>query len=89
MRVDYEIVYLKEGKLLFKQFSYEMDETNIPFNSHLPDDAYEFYKRLHDANVPVIVLIGELERGSGLIRYSGADPVSDLTTEGNKEGEND
>jgi len=83
MIVDYEIVYLKDGKLLFKQFSYEMDETNIPFNSYLPDDAYEFYEQLHNANVPVMVLIGELERGSGLIRYSGADPVYDKPTEGN------
>jgi hypothetical protein len=84
MRVDYEIVYLKDGKLLFNQFSYEMDETNIPFNSHLPADAYEFYKQLLDTNVPVIVLIGELERGTGLIRYSGAEPISDKPIEGNK-----
>ena len=75
--IDYEIVYVKDGKLLFKQFSYEMENEKIPFTSYLPEDAFMFYEKLTNEKCPVIVFIGESKRGSGLIRYCGADPVND------------
>jgi len=78
MIVDYEIVWVENGKMNFQQFSYEMDDTAIPLNSYLPEDLYRFYAELQDKKFPIIVFAGEKSRGNGLLRYSNANPVYEL-----------
>ena len=78
MRIDYEIIWEEDGKMKFKQFSYDVEETELPLNSHLPADLYEFYVELQDNQLPIIVVGGEPEKtGTGVLRYCGADPVYD------------
>jgi hypothetical protein len=63
---NYEIVWVENGELNFKQFSYEIDNTHIPLTSYLPDDLYKLYLELQNKKFPVMVFVGEKSNGTGL-----------------------
>ncbi len=75
MTIDYEIVWTENSTMNFKQFSYEMEDTPIPLNSHMPNDLWTFYAELQAKKFPTIVFVGEKERGTGIIKYCRANPA--------------
>ncbi len=73
MIIDYEVVWIENDKMNFRQFSYEVE--NILINSNLPNDVYRFYIELKDKKFPVIVFAGDRAIGTRLLRYYGANPI--------------
>jgi len=75
MKIDYEVIWAENNKMKFKQFSYEVDKESFPLSSHLPDEVYQFFRGLREKSIHAIVAVGEEQTGTGILRYSGADPV--------------
>jgi hypothetical protein len=76
MIIDYEIIWVEDGKMFFKRFSYEMPCSKRSELGYLPEDAYKFYDSLHKRNLQVVVAAGEIKANTGILRYTGAEPVN-------------